>query len=67
MRDLRDPATLTGKTDGELFAIITKGKGKMMGEGIRQPEQIRWDLVNFVRSLSAKGVAQKPPTAQLNR
>ena len=64
IRDLRDPATLAGKTDGELFAIITKGKGKMMGEGDRQPEQIRWDLVNFVRSLSAKGVAQKPPAAQ---
>jgi hypothetical protein len=28
MRDLRDPATLAGKIDGELFFIITKGKGK---------------------------------------
>jgi mono/diheme cytochrome c family protein len=64
VRDLRDPATLVGKTDGELFAVITKGKGKMMGEGDRQPEQIRWELVNFVRSLSAKSVTQKPPTAQ---
>ena len=67
MRDLRDPATLAGKTDGELFFIITKGKGKMMGEGDRQPEQMRWNLVNFVRSLAAKGAAQKlaavPPSS----
>lgn len=62
MRDLRDPATLAGKTDGELFFIITKGKGKMMGEGDRQPEQMRWNLVNFVRSLAAKGATQKPAT-----
>jgi mono/diheme cytochrome c family protein len=60
MRDLRDPATLAGKTDGELFFIITKGKGKMIGEFDRQPEQMRWNLVNFVRSLAAKGVTQKP-------
>ena len=63
IRDLRDPATLAGKTDGELFFIITKGKGKMIGEGDRQPEQMRWNLVNFVRSLAAKGAAQKPAVA----
>ena len=63
MRDLRDSATLAGKTDGELFFIITKGKGKMMGEGDRQPEQMRWNLVNFVRSLAAKGATQKPAAA----
>jgi hypothetical protein len=62
MRDLRDPATLAGKTDGELFFIITKGKGKMIGDGGRQPEQMRWNLVNFVRSLAAKGASQKPAT-----
>jgi mono/diheme cytochrome c family protein len=62
MRDFRDPATLAGKSDGELFFIITKGKGKMIGEGDRQPEQMRWYLVNFVRSLAAKGATQKPAT-----
>src|SRR4029077_10224420 len=33
MRDWRDPATLANMTDGEIFFIITKGKGKMMAEG----------------------------------
>ena len=31
MHDWHDPAALEGKTDGEIFYIITKGKGKMMG------------------------------------
>lgn len=55
MHDWRDPATLQGKTDGELFYIITKGKGKMMGEGDRQPEQLRWKLVLLVRAMAARG------------
>ena len=64
MHDWRDPASLAGKTDGELFYIITKGKGKMMGEGDRQPEKLRWNLVNLVRSIAAKAAPQKstPPT-----
>jgi len=54
MHDWRDPATLAGKTDGELFYLITKGKGKMMGEGDRVSATMRWDLVNLVRSYSRK-------------
>lgn len=60
MPDLRDPASLAGKTDGELFFIITKGKGKMMGEGDRVPETMRWNLVNLVRSFSKKDTGDKP-------
>jgi mono/diheme cytochrome c family protein len=66
MHDWRDPATLEGKTDGELFFIITKGKGKMMGEGDRQAEKLRWNLVNLVRSLAAKGGTQKSAGASPN-
>jgi cytochrome c5 len=63
MHEWRDPAALEGKTDGELFYIITKGKGKMMGEGDRQPEKLRWNLVNLVRAMAAKGAQAKPPAA----
>ncbi len=63
MHDWRDPATLAGKTDGELFYIITKGKGKMMEEGERVPEKLRWNLVNLVRVMAAKGGEQKAPAA----
>ncbi len=55
MRDWRDPATLANMTDGEIFYIITKGKGKMMAEGDRVPEKLRWNLVNLVRAIAAKG------------
>jgi cytochrome c5 len=60
MHDWHDPATFAGKTDGELFYIITKGKGKMMGEGDRAAETMRWNLVNLVRSISKKESGDKP-------
>jgi hypothetical protein len=55
MHDWHDPATLANMSDGEIFYIITKGKGKMMGEGDRVPEKLRWNLVNLVRAMAAKG------------
>jgi mono/diheme cytochrome c family protein len=60
MHDWRDSASLEGKTDGEIFYIITKGKGKMTGEGDRLPETMRWNLVNLVRSYSKKNAVDKP-------
>jgi mono/diheme cytochrome c family protein len=65
MHDWHDPATLANVTDGEIFYIITKGKGKMMAEGERVPEKLRWNLVNLVRSLAAKG-EPKPAAAPAN-
>jgi mono/diheme cytochrome c family protein len=67
MHDWRDPASLAGKTDGELFYIITKGKGKMTGEGDRQSEKMRWNLVNLVRSMAAKGGTAKPASVNPNQ
>jgi len=54
MHDWHESATFEGKTDGELFFIITKGKGKMTGEGDRVSETVRWNLVNLVRSYAKK-------------
>ena len=52
LRDYRDPDSLKGMTDGEIFNIIDKGKGQMSGEeGRMKPEQI-WNVVNYVRSLA---------------
>jgi mono/diheme cytochrome c family protein len=54
LKDYRDPETLKGMTDGEIFVVIDKGKGQMSGEdGRLKPNQV-WDLVNYVRSLSKK-------------
>jgi Cytochrome C oxidase, cbb3-type, subunit III len=63
MHDWRDPASLANLTDGEIFYIITKGKGKMMAEGDRVPEKLRWNLVNLVRALAAKGGGEQKSTA----
>ncbi|MBZ5660226.1 MAG: cytochrome c [Acidobacteriia bacterium] len=52
--DYRNEAAMNKFTDGELFDIITNGKGGMPPEGKRAtPEQI-WDLVNYVRSFAQK-------------
>ncbi len=61
LHDWRDPSTLEKMTDGELFFIISNGKGKMIGgEGDRSPEKMRWNLVSLVRSFAKKGAAEKP-------
>jgi mono/diheme cytochrome c family protein len=60
MRDWRDASSLEKSTDGELFWIITNGKGKMPGEGDRSSEKVRWNYVNLVRSLAKKGAAATP-------
>jgi mono/diheme cytochrome c family protein len=55
LRDWREPASLEKMTDGELFWIISNGKGKMPGEGDRTAEKMRWNYVNLVRSFAKKG------------
>jgi len=52
--DFSSPEALKDKTDGELFAIIGTGKDPMPGQGGRMKDQERWDLVNYLRSLSGK-------------
>jgi mono/diheme cytochrome c family protein len=55
MNDETDPATLKGRSDGELFYIIQKGKDQMPPEGSRVKDEAIWDMVNYVRSLAKKG------------
>jgi len=61
LRDWRDPASLEKLTDGELFWIISNGKGKMPGEGDRSSEKVRWNYVNLVRSFAKKEAAAEKP------
>ena len=50
--DFTDPSVQRGRTDGELFYILTVGHGGMPGEGDRIPDPWKWDLVNYVRTLA---------------
>jgi mono/diheme cytochrome c family protein len=52
--DWREASSLEKITDGELFWIISKGKGKMPGEGDRTADKVRWNFVNLVRSFAKK-------------
>ncbi len=64
LRDWRDTSTIEKMTDGEMFWIITNGKGKMVGEGDRTPAKMRWNMVNLVRSFGKKGAAEKAESKQ---
>jgi mono/diheme cytochrome c family protein len=54
LKDLRDPATLQGMSDGELYTLIHDGKGKMPAEGDRVKPNDVWNLVILVRSFAKK-------------
>jgi len=63
-----DPASdqYQKNTDGEIFYKITNGRGAMPSFKATIPEQDRWHIINFVRSLSKKKVAENSsaPAAQ---
>jgi mono/diheme cytochrome c family protein len=54
LRDYRDLASLKDMTDGEIYSIISNGKGQMTGEAGRMKAGQIWDVVNYIRSLSKK-------------
>jgi mono/diheme cytochrome c family protein len=61
LRDYRQPDALKGFTDGELFYILTNGRGKMPGQGNRMPEEQKWNVVNYLRSLAKARNSEHPP------
>jgi len=52
--DFTRPDAMKGRTDGELFYIIRKGKGDMPPEGDRAKDDDVWSLVNYVRAFAKK-------------
>ena len=60
MKDYTDPAALKDFTDGALGYILEKGKGKMPGQEGRMRAEQKWNLVNYIRSLSKKPAEAKP-------
>lgn len=61
LKDWRDASSISKYTDGELFYIITNGRGKMVGgEGDRTKDEMRWNLVSLVRSFGQKTSAPTP-------
>lgn len=52
MLDFRTPGALSKYSDGELFYIISHGKGEMPGETGRQSVDGIWNMVTLVRQMS---------------
>src|SRR5271169_1540533 len=52
--DFTNPDSMKGRTDGELFYIIRKGKGDMPPEGDRAKDDDVWSLVNYIRAFAKK-------------
>jgi len=59
MLDYRQPESLAKFTDGELFYILTKGKDKMPAEGDRTPDEKKWNVINYLRSLAKPKAGEK--------
>ena len=47
-------------SDEEIFELIVKGKGRMIGEADRYREERVRELVNYVRTFPKKGAAAVP-------
>lgn len=56
--DFTKADTLKNRTDGELFAIITTGSEIMPGQTERMDAKRRWDVINYLRSLTGKEPAK---------
>jgi cytochrome c5 len=66
LSDWTDSKSLTGKSDGELFEIIRKGKNKMPAEDeSRANDGVVWNLIFYIRSMS-KGSAPATGAAGQN-
>jgi mono/diheme cytochrome c family protein len=55
MPDFTATEPLGARTDGEVFYILTYGHGKMPGQKDRFKDKIKWDLVNYLRTLPSAG------------
>jgi mono/diheme cytochrome c family protein len=54
LKDWRNTSTVADMSDADMFDVITKGKGKMVGEGDRLTPEKAWTMVHYVRSLAKK-------------
>ena len=60
MKDYANPEALKDFTDGALNYIIDKGKGQMPSQEGRMSANQKWNMINYIRSLSKKPADAKP-------
>jgi len=52
MPDFTDAAQQRQWTDGEMFYVLTHGHGRMPDQKDRFKDEIKWNLVNYIRTLA---------------
>ena len=60
MNGWQESSKLAALSDVEMFDLIVKGKGRMVGEGDRYPAEMVWKLVNYVRTFAKNEAAAVP-------
>ena len=61
MDDWTIPGTLANKTDGDLFAVIRNGKGKMPPEEVGRAKDTEvWNLIIYIRKFASNSPAPAP-------
>src|SRR5690242_6146803 len=63
LKNWREAGVLAGISDGDMYDLIVKGKGKMVGEGDRLTPEKAWTMVHYVRSLAKKDGGEKDAAA----
>jgi mono/diheme cytochrome c family protein len=63
LKDWRSTPAVPEMSDADMFDLIVKGKGKMVGEGDRLKPEQAWTMVHYVRSLAKKDNGEKGPSA----
>lgn len=63
MNDWRESSKLEAMPDNEIFDLIMKGRGRMVGEADRYSPEKVWKLVIYVRTFEKKVSAAVPKTA----
>ena len=59
--NLTDAEWIHGNTDGEIYTMIQNGAGGtsvMKGFKGKMPDRDMWNVVNYLRSLAAKGASR---------
>jgi len=59
--DFTQADSLSKRTDGELFAIVSSGKEPMPSQKGRMPTPQMWNVVNYLRALGGKVPAKATP------
>ena len=60
IRDFKNTETLKGLSGGDIFAMITNGKGNMPDQEGRLKDDQKWKMANCIRKVTSAPDRSKP-------